>query len=74
MQRGAGTSIYVSCECGTKTLILIKAPCPESDEVWKAQDFDYARDRLRPILKYSITANMVIVFFSKHFPMLTVTA
>ena len=59
--------MYVGRLCGTEKISLLKAPSAEAKEMWKAQAFDFARNRLRPKLSKTVTADMLITVMQEHF-------
>ena len=53
---------------------LLAAPTVDDKAMWKAQAFDFARDKLRGKLSDKISADNVIAVMGEHFPVSTMTA
>ena len=54
-------------------LKLLKAPSVDDQAMWKAQAFDFARDRLRGKISATITVDSVIAVIGEYFPLNTMT-
>ena len=53
---------------------LLAAPTVDNKAMWKAQAFDFARDKFRGKLSNKISADNVIAVMGEHFPVSTMTA
>ena len=53
---------------------LLAAPTVDDKAMWKAQSFDFARDKFRGKLSEKILADNVIAVIGEHFPVSTMTA
>ena len=53
---------------------LLAAPTVDDKAMWKAQSFDFARDKFRGKLSEKVSADNVIAIIGEHFPVSTMTA
>ena len=53
---------------------LLVAPTVDDKAMWKAQAFDFARDKFRGKLSTKISADNLIAVIGEHFPVSTMTA